>query len=45
MSKPARLYPQPEPIVVNPKMIWIGSIVFALITGWIGLSTLFYGVL
>ncbi len=45
MSKPARLYPKPEPIVVNPKEIWIGSLIFALVMGWIGISTLFYGVL
>ncbi len=45
MSKPARLYPKPEPIVINPKIIWIGSFIFALVMGWIGISTLFYGVL
>lgn len=45
MSKPARLYPKPEPVTVDPRMIWAGSIIFALILGWIGISTLFYGVL
>lgn len=39
MSKPARLYPKPEPMNVNPRLILIGSIVFALVIGWIGIST------
>ncbi len=39
MSKPARLYPKPEPIKVNPRLIWIGSIIFALVIGWIGIIT------
>ena len=39
MSKPARLYPKPEPIKVNPRLIWIGSIIFALVAGWIGIIT------
>ena len=37
MSKPARLYPKPEPVVVNTKFIVLGSgligIVFFVI-GW-----------
>ncbi len=45
MSKPARLYPKPEPVKVNPRTIWFGSIIFAVFLGWIGFSTLFYGVL
>ena len=32
MSKPARLYPKPEPVNI-----------FALIIGWIGISTSTYG--
>lgn len=43
MSKPARLYPKPEPVNINPKLILIGSILFALIIGWIGISTSTYG--
>lgn len=39
MSKPARLYPKPEPINVNPRLILIGSILFALVIGWIGIIT------
>ena len=39
MSKPARLYPKPEPMNLNPKLIFIGSILFALIIGWIGIAT------
>ncbi len=39
MSKPARLYPKPEPVNINPKLILIGSILFALIIGWIGIAT------
>lgn len=39
MSKPARLYPKPEPIKVNPRLIWIGSIIFALVIGWVGIAT------
>ena len=44
MSKPARLYPKEEPMKINPKLIWIGSIVFALITGWIGIATATTGI-
>ena len=43
MSKPARLYPKPEPVKVNPKLIFIGSILFALIIGWIGIATNNFG--
>ncbi len=39
MSKPARLYPKEEPMNVNPKLIVIGSIIFAIIIGWIGIAT------
>ena len=38
MSKPARLYPRPEPMNLNPKLIMIGSILFAIIIGWIGIT-------
>ena len=43
MSKPARLYPKPEPVNVNPKLIFIGSIICALIIGWIGIATSSFG--
>ena len=43
MSKPARLYPKPEPVTVNPRLILIGSILFALIIGWIGIATSNFG--
>ena len=39
MPKPARLYPKPEPMKINPKLVFIGSIAFAIIIGWIGLAT------
>ena len=39
MSKPARLYPKPEPMNLNPRLILIGSILFALVIGWIGIVT------
>ena len=39
MPKPARLYPKEEPMNVNPRLIWIGSIIFAIVIGWIGIST------
>ena len=39
MSKPARLYPKPEPMNPNPKLIWIGSILFAIAIGGIGIAT------
>ena len=38
MSKPARLYPKPEPIAINPRLIIIGSGVTGtifFIIGWI----------
>ena len=38
MSKPARLYPKPEPITVNPRLLIIGSgltAIFFFIVGWI----------
>ena len=45
MSKPARLYPKEEPMNANPKMIWIGSIIFAIAIGWIGIMTANFGIL
>ena len=45
MSKPARLYPKPEPMNPNPKMIWIGSVLFAIAIGWFGITTASFGVL
>ena len=39
MSKPARLYPKPEPMSINSRLILIGSILFALVIGWIGIVT------
>ncbi len=39
MTKPARLYPKEEPMNLNPKVIFIGSIIFAIIIGWIGIAT------
>ena len=39
MTKPARLYPEEEPMNLNPKVIFIGSIIFAVIIGWIGIAT------
>ncbi|WP_296889642.1 hypothetical protein [Methanobrevibacter sp.] len=39
MPKPARLYPKPEPMKINPKLVFIGSMVFAIIIGWIGIAT------
>ena len=44
MSKPARLYPRPEPMNLNPKLIMIGSILFAIIIGWIGITTSIAGI-
>ena len=38
MTKPARLYPKEEPMNLNPKVIFIGSIIFAVIIGWIGIA-------
>ena len=45
MSKPARLYPKEEPMNPNSKMICIGSIIFAIVIGWIGIMTASFGVL
>jgi len=42
--KPKRLYPKKE-IKLNPKMIWIGSIIFAIAIGWIRFATTSFGVL
>lgn len=39
MNKPKRLYPKPESVKTNPKMIFIGSIIFAVLIGWIGIMT------
>ena len=39
MSKPARLYPKEEPMKLNPKLIFVGSMIFAIIIGWIGIAT------
>ena len=39
MSKPARLYPKEDPMNLNPKVIMMGSILFAIIIGWIGIVT------
>ena len=43
MSKPARLHPKPEPIKVNPRLIWMGSFTFAILIGWIGFATSYVG--
>lgn len=45
MSKPARLYPKEEPVNPNPKIILVGSILFALAIGWIGIANASFGVL
>lgn len=37
MSKPARLYPKPEPIVINPRLMILGcgiSAIVFFILGW-----------
>lgn len=39
MTKPARLYPKEEPMNLNPKVIFIGSMIFAIAIGWIGIAT------
>ena len=39
MSKPARLYPKEEPMNLNPRLILMGSVVFAILIGWIGIAT------
>ena len=44
MSKPARLYPKPEPMNFNPKLIMTGSMLFAIIIGWIGIATSTVGI-
>ncbi|WP_292743698.1 hypothetical protein [Methanobrevibacter sp.] len=44
MSKPARLYPKEEPMNPNPRLILMGSIVFAIIIGWIGIATTTVGI-
>lgn len=44
MSKPARLYPKEERMNVNPRLIWIGSILFAIVIGWIGIATATVGI-
>ena len=44
MSKPARLYPKEEPLDVKPRLIWIGSFIFAIAIGWIGIATATVGI-
>lgn len=44
MSKPARLYPKEEPKDPNPRLIWMGSVVFAIAIGWIGIATTTVGI-
>ena len=39
MPKPARLYPKEDPMNLNPKVIMMGSILFAIMIGWIGIVT------
>lgn len=37
MSKPARLYPKPEPMTINPRLLVLGSGVIGMmffILGW-----------
>ncbi|WP_458454881.1 hypothetical protein [Methanobrevibacter sp.] len=43
MSKPARLYPKEEPMNLNPRLILLGSILFAVAIGWIGIATSTFG--
>lgn len=45
MPKPARLYPKEEPMDPNPKMIFIGSMLFAVTIGWIEIATTSFGAL
>ncbi|WP_156064499.1 hypothetical protein [Methanobrevibacter sp. YE315] len=45
MPKPARLYPKEEPMDPNPKMIIVGSVMFAIAIGWFGITTASFGVL
>ena len=42
--KPKRLYPKKE-MKLNPRMIWMGSIIFAIAIGWIGFATASFGAL
>ena len=44
MSKPVRLYPKEKPMNPNPRLILMGSIVFALLIGWIGIATATVGI-
>ena len=44
MSKPARLYPKEEPLNPNPRLILMGSVVFAIAIGWIGIATTTVGI-
>lgn len=39
MNKPARLDPKPEPMNLNPRLILIGCILFAINLGAIGFAT------
>lgn len=39
MSKPARLYPKPEPVIINPRLLSVGSLMTGLI------FVIIYGVL
>ena len=37
MSKPIRLYPKPEPMTINPRLLYLGSglmAMFFFILGW-----------
>lgn len=37
MNKPARLYPKPEPMSINPRLVYLGSGatgIFFFILGW-----------
>lgn len=37
MSKPARLYPKPEPMSINPRLVYLGSGVTGIlffVVGW-----------
>lgn len=44
MSKPFRLHPKKE-MKLNPKVIWIGSIIFAIAIGWFGITISSFGTL
>ena len=39
-----RLYPKKE-MKLNPKVIWIGSIIFAIAIGWFGITISSFGTL